>query len=140
MAEKTSIHVREITSAHTELEQSRGTLKDVLGQLKQLRDGKNTLEERKRQIAQAEERLSRADALLVEVRSSLEILEGQKVLVEQAVEKAGSLQSLLRQADAAVEDLREASRTSVRMRGNIIDFPGPGMQDEDDDEDIADAA
>jgi hypothetical protein len=30
----------------------------------------------------------------------------------------------------------------VRMRGNIIDFPGPGMQDEDDEdeEDIADAA
>jgi hypothetical protein len=76
------------------------------------------------------------------VRSSLEILEGQKVLVEQAVEKAGSLQSLLRQADAAVEDLREASRTSVRMRGNIIDFPGPGSQlgDDEDEEDIADAA
>lgn len=142
MAEKTSIHVREITSAHSELEQSRATLKDVLAQLKQLRDGKNTLEERKRQITQAEERLSRADALLVEVRSSLEILEGQKVLVEQAVEKAGSLQSLLRQADAAVEDLREASRTSVRMRGNIIDFPGPGSQlgDDEDEEDIADAA
>lgn len=141
MAEKTSIHVREITSAHTELEQSRGTLKDVLAQLKQLRDGKNTLEERKRQIAQAEERLSRADALLVEVRSSLEILEGQKVLVEQAVEKAGSLQSLLRQADAAVEDLREASRTSVRMRGNIVEFPGQGSPaGDEDEEDIADAA
>jgi chromosome segregation ATPase len=140
MAEKTSIHVREITSAHAELEQSRGTLKDVLAQLKQLRDGKSTLEERKRQITQAEERLSRADALLVEVRSGLEILEGQKVLVEQAVEKAGSLQSLLRQADAAVGNLREANRTSVKMRGTIVDFPGPQVDDDEDEEDIADAA
>src|SRR5439155_5712248 len=115
---------------------------EVLGQLKQLRESKNTLEERKRQIGQAEERLSRADALLVEVRSSLEVLEGQKVLVEQAVEKAGSLQSLLRLADAAVEDLRDASRTSVRMRGNIVEFPQTGTyeDDDEDDEDVADAA
>lgn len=145
MAEQTSTHVREITSAHQELADGRGMLKEVLGQLKQLRESKNTLEERKRQIGQAEERLSRADALLLEVRSSLEVLEGQKVLVEQAVEKAGSLQSLLRQADAAVDDLRDASRTSVRMRGNIIDFPQLGAQDEDDvddesAEDVADAA
>jgi hypothetical protein len=30
----------------------------------------------------------------------------------------------------------------VRMRGNIIDFPGPGSQldDDEDEEDIADAA
>ena len=98
-----------------------------------------TLEERKRQIGLAEERLSRVDALLVEVRSSLEVLEGQKVLVEQAVEKAGSLQSLLRQADAAVGDLREASRTSVRMRGNIVEFPQQGLHhDDDDDADDAD--
>ena len=68
--------------------------------------------------------------------------EGQKVLVEQAVEKAGSLQSLLRQADAAVEDLREASRTSVRMRGNIIDFPPQGGRESEaeDDGDVAEAA
>ena len=138
MAEKTSIHVREITSAHQELEEGRSMLKEVLGQLKQLRDTSGTLEERKRQMGQAEERLSRADALLVEVRSSLEMLEGQKVLVEQAVEKAGSLQSLLRQADAAVGNLREANRTSVRMRGSVIEFPATG--DLEADEDAAGAA
>ena len=143
MAEQTSVHVREITSAHQELEEGRGMLKDVLAKLQQLRDGKETLEERRRQIGLAEDRLSRVDALLVEVRSGLEVLEGQKVLVEQAVEKAGSLQSLLRQADAAVEDLREASRTSVRMRGNIIDFPPTPTQEGDtgeDDGEITDAA
>ena len=143
MAEKTSTHVREITSAHQELEQGRTVLQDVLGQLKQLRDTKNTLEERKRQIGQAEERLSRADALLVEVRSSLEVLEGQKVLVDQAVEKAGSLQALVRQAESSIEDLREQSRTSTRVRGKgkIVEFPLAGSPDaDDDDEDVAKAA
>ncbi len=143
MAEKTSAHVREITSAHQELDEGRGMLKEVLGQLKHLRETKGTLDERKRQMSKAEERLSRADALLVEVQSSLEVLEGQKVLVDQAVEKAGSLQSLLRQADAALGDLREASQTSVRMRSNsgVIEFPPPaGRQDDDEDEDIAKAA
>jgi len=41
-----------------------------------------------------------------------------------------------------VENLREASRTSVRMRGNLIEFPQPGSRaaGDEDDEDIADAA
>lgn len=138
MAERTSTHVREITSAHHDLEDGRESLNAVLAQLEQLKTTRQSLDERKRQIGQAEERLSRADALLVEVRSSLEVLEGQKVLVDQAVEKAGSLQSLVRQAEAAIDTLRETSQTSARMRGsNIVEFPYAAA---DDDEDMDQAA
>ena len=101
-------------------------LKDVLGQLKQLRETRGKLDERKRQMSQAEERLSKAEALLVDVQSSLTVLEGQKALVDQAVEKAGSLQSLLRQAEAAIGNMREASRTMARPKGaKIVALPKP---------------
>src|SRR5262249_52367254 len=123
-----------ITSAHQELEEGQGMLKDVLGQLKQLRETKGKLDERKRQMSQAEERLSKAEALLVDVQSSLAVLEGQKTLVDQAVEKAGSLQSLLRQAEAAIGNLREASRTMGRPKnGKIVELPKPEAEDGDDE-------
>jgi chromosome segregation ATPase len=143
MAEQTSTHVREITSVHQELEEGRATLQEVLGQLQQLRESKSKLDERRRQMSKAEERLSKAEALLVDVQSSLSVLEGQKVLVDQAVEKAGSLQSLLRQADAAIGNLREANETSTRVRpSGIIEFPKSALRPAggEDDEDVARAA
>jgi hypothetical protein len=93
-------------------------------------------------MAKAEERLSRSEALLVEVQSSLGVLESQKVLVDQAVEKAGSLQSLLRQAEASIGDLREASRTNARSRPSVADLPQPvgGPEPGDGDEDVSRAA
>src|SRR5262245_60874137 len=146
MAEKTSAHVREITSVHQELETGRATLQKVLSQLKQLRESKDTLDERRRQMTKAEERLSRAEALLVDVQSSLSVLEGQKVLVDQAVEKAGTLQSLVRQAEAAIDNLREASHSSVVARPNIVEFPKNAArsakknESDEDGEDVARAA
>jgi DNA polymerase III psi subunit len=142
MAEKTSIHVREITSAHQELQDGQAMLKDVLGQLKQLRETRGKLDERKRQMSQAEERLSKAEALLVDVQSSLTVLEGQKALVDQAVEKAGSLQSLLRQAEAAIGNMREASRTMARPKNaKVVPMPKPeGGDDADGEERRAQAA
>jgi len=137
MAEKTSIHVREITSAHQELEEGQATLKDVLGQLKQLRETRGKLDERKRQLTQAEERLSKAEALLVDVQSSLTVLEGQKTLVDQAVEKAGSLQSLLRQSEAAIGNLREASRTMARPKNagaKVVPISQNDQEDADEGE------
>jgi len=69
------------------------------------------------------------------------------VLVDQAVEKAGSLQSLLRQAEVAIEDLREASRTNAMVRPNVVEFPQTELavlddesDEEDGDEDVARAA
>jgi hypothetical protein len=68
----------------------------------------------------------------VDVQSSLSVLEGQKTLVDQAVEKAGSLQSLLRQAEAAVGNMREASRTMARPKNAKI-VPLPQAEGGDDD-------
>src|SRR5262249_36835582 len=99
MAEKTVTDVRQIASAHREIEESRELLKHVVTQLEEVRSTANTLDERERQMSKAEERLARAEGLLADVGSSIEALQGQKAIVDQAIEKAGSLQFLVRQAE-----------------------------------------
>ena len=135
MAESTAAHVREITSAHQEIEESREHLKEVMDRLQEFRNITSALDERKRQMTKAEERLARADGLLVDVRSSLEALQGQKAIVDQAVEKTGSLQFLLRQADAAIEGLREEREITTRVRAAIA----LGSDQYDEDEDLPEA-
>ena len=48
-----------------------------------------------------------------------EALEEQRALVDQAVEKAGSLQFLLKQAEAAIDGLREERRMGARVRAAV---------------------
>jgi chromosome segregation ATPase len=130
MAEKTAMDVREITTAHRGIEDSRQLLEDVMGRLREVRDIASALDERRRQMARAEERLARADALLVEVRSGLEALQGQKVLVDQAVEKTGTLRSLLKQAEVMIENLREERQMTAEVQAAV----STQRLDSDDDE------
>jgi hypothetical protein len=53
------------------------------------------------------------------VRSSLEALQGQKVIVDQAVEKAGALRFLLKQAEGMIEGLREERDMTARVRAAV---------------------
>lgn len=115
MAEKTSADVRTITTAHREVAEGRRLLEDVLGQLGEIRETSSALDERKRQMTKAEERLARAEGFLVDVRSSLEALQAQKTIVDQAVEKAGSLRFLLKQAEAMIEGLRDERKMTAKV-------------------------
>ena len=126
--------MREIASAHQEIEESRTLLADVRLRLQEVHDTAGALEERRHQMTRAEERLARAEGLLADVRSSLEALQRQKAIVDQAVEKAGSLQFLLKQAEAAIEGLREERRTLSLVH------PAATDQEYDDGEDVAEAA
>jgi DNA repair exonuclease SbcCD ATPase subunit len=119
MAEKTSSDVRAITSASREIAESRGLLDQVMGRLKEIHGATDELDERRRQMTLAEERLARAEGFLVDVRSSLEALQGQKAIVEQAVEKAGSLRFLLKQAEAMIESLRDERKMTANVREAI---------------------
>jgi myosin heavy chain 9/10/11/14 len=127
MAEKTTEDVRAIAAAQREIGESRQQFDDVIRQLQELRVTATGLDERKRQMARAESRLARAEALLVEVRGSVAVLEGQKVVVDQAVEKVGSLQFLLRQAESMIEGLREERDITTRVRAAFAS----GLEDDD---------
>ena len=80
-------------------------------------------------MTKAEERLSRTEAVLADVQSSLEALQGQKAIVDQALEKAGSLQFLLKQAEATIDGLRDEREMTARVREAVSD-----VRDEDDEE------
>lgn len=135
LAEKTSTDVRTITAASREIAESRGLLDEVMGRLKEIHGATAEFNERRRQIGMAEERLARAEGFLVDVRSSLEALHGQKAIVEQAVEKAGSLRSLLKQADARIESLRDERKMTADVREAIAI-----VRDEEEAQDDADQA
>ena len=137
-AEQTAADVRGITAARREIEESRGLLEDVSGRLREIRDTTSAIDERQRQMTKAEERLARAEALLVHVQSSVEALHGQKVVVDQAVEKAGSLRGLLKQAEAMLEGLKEERELMTRVRAAVA-VVRQG-DDADGDEEMAKAA
>ena len=115
-------------------QESRGLLRRGHGTGAQHPRPESSLDERKRQMTKAEERLARAEALLVDVNSSLEALQGQQVIVEQAVEKAGSLQFLLKQAEAMIDGLREERNMTNRVKA------AKSKSREDDEEEVASAA
>jgi len=79
----------------------------------------SALDERKREMTQAETRLARAEALLADVRTGVAALQGQKVIVDHAVEKAGSLQFLLKQAESMIAGLREERDVTARVHAAI---------------------
>jgi len=108
-------HGRGLASAHREITESRGLLEEVRGRLREVQDTASSIDERKREMSKAEQRLVRAQALLSDVRSSLKTLLEQRVVVDQAVEKAGSLQFLLKQAEAMIEVRREERKMTARV-------------------------
>ena len=113
LSEKTTNHVREITAAHGEIEESRRLVTDILGRSEALRDTESSLDERKRQMAKAEERLARAEGLLADVEGNLDTLQGHKATVDQVMEQASSLQFLVKQAEAAIDTLREERKAAA---------------------------
>jgi chromosome segregation ATPase len=126
MTEKTLTDVRAIASASREIAESRSLLDEVMGRLKEIHGATGALDERMRQMTVAEERLARAEGVLVDVQSGLEALQGRKVLVDQALEKTGSLRYLLKQAEAAIESLRDERR----MTGAVSEAFGSAPDDE----------
>ena len=139
LTSETAGHVREIASAHGEMSQAREQLENVREQLRGLQETTDTLDERKRQLTRAEERLARSESLLTDLRSNLEALHGQRALVEQAVEKTGSLQFLLKQADAAIDSLRDERNSSAKVKSAISLVERDEAQEEDK-ENVAKAA
>lgn len=134
MAEKTAAEIREITAARSDVEQSRTMLQEVMDRLLEVQDVSSKLDERTRQMSKAEERLARADALLADMRSSVEILQGQKVLIDQAVEKTRSLRSMLKQADSAIQGLKEERDVTSSVRSAIAFVRGGDGVDSEGDE------
>jgi chromosome segregation ATPase len=122
MAERTVEGVRSISEAHQEIVHTRAALDDVLTRMRDVDETIDDLELRKRQIERAEERLARADALVIDIQSSLETLHGQKAFLDHVIEKAGSLTFQAKQAEALIDTLREERELTNRVRAAVADM------------------
>lgn len=108
VAERTVEHVRAIAGAKEQVTQTRAMLENVLELVGNAREAATGLDQRKRQIEQAEGRLARVEALLADTESSLQTLHGQKAFLDQVIEKAGTLEFYAKQADGLITMLRNA--------------------------------
>lgn len=103
--------VRAVVGLRAELSGERAKLEDVERQMREVAAAAATVDERRQQIAEAEQRLVRAEATLMDIRQSLESIQGQRAFLDQVIETAGSLRFHTKQAEAVIATLREEVTT-----------------------------
>ena len=121
-AEQTVAHVRGVTAARQEVEDTRAVLESVLERARQVDGLSASVDERWARVTQAEERLAKLDTLLGDVRSSLETLRGQKAVVDHAIEKANQLTYQTKEAEAIIAALREERELASRIHEAVIEL------------------
>ena len=121
MADQTVSDVRSINGAKQEIGRMRVELDSTLERLQAADETAANLEDRKRQIEHAESKLSRAEALTLEIQSSLETLNGQKTLMDHVIEKAGVLSFQLKHAEALIDALREERELTGKVQAAVAE-------------------
>jgi chromosome segregation ATPase len=119
MVERTVEDVRSIADARQEIADNREMLEEIISELDEATEGADALDTKKRQINQAEERLARADALLIDIKSSLEAVSGQKAFLDEVVAKAGSLTFQAKEAEVLIDTLRKERNLTDRFRAAV---------------------
>jgi len=119
MAERAVEHVQALGAARREVEETRELLQDTQAQFKAAEDALHGFESRRRQLERAEQRLARAEALAVDVRSTVESLQAQRTVVDHVIERAGALAFQIKQAEALVEVLRRERTLATDLKAAI---------------------
>lgn len=121
LAERTMDDVRSITGAREDVDETRQLLDGALTRLADANGVVERLEHRGRQIETAGKQLARLDALLRDLRSTIENLEGQRAVVDRVVEQAGVLEFQSKQAEALIVSLREERDLASRMQAAVAE-------------------
>ena len=97
--EKTLADVRAISAARDEVQSAAEVLEEVRAKAEVMTEALENIDVRQQQIAQSEVRLERADALLREIRSSLESMTSQRAVVDRVLATSGRLSVEAREAE-----------------------------------------
>ena len=116
IAEQTAEGVRAITAARRDVEETRSFLETTRSQLQSATEGMADFDDRKRQVEELERRLVRAEALSGDVRSTIETIAAQRSLVDQVLERSGTLAFQMKQAEALAEALRNECALATQLR------------------------
>ncbi len=107
LVEHTMADVRAISGARQDVHNTRTSLDEVLQRAARVDQMAAGIDKRQREIELAEQRIARLDALLVDVRASLEALQSQKATIDHVLDKASQLTFLSKEAEALITTLRE---------------------------------
>ena len=77
------------------------------------------IDKRERQITAAEQRLARAEAMLMDIRGGLETLRGQKVVVDHVIETTGKLAYEAQEAEGLIATLRQEREITQKIHEAI---------------------
>ena len=92
---------------------------EVLERAREVDEVVSGIDERYKRIRLAEQRMARLDVLLGDMKSGLEALREQKVLVEHVLEKAGELTFQAKEAEALIVTLREEREITSRIHAAL---------------------
>ncbi len=128
LAERAVADVQAIGSARREVEETRELLEQTQVQFRATEDSLQGFEVRKRQLERAEQRLARAEALALGVRSTVESLQAQKTVMDHALETAGALTVQMKQAEGLIAALRRERTLACELKAAIA----AAVEDEDE--------
>jgi DNA repair ATPase RecN len=129
LAERTVEDVQTIGSARREIEETRAMLLATQEQFKTTEETLKGFDSRKRQLERAEQRLARAEALALGIRSTVETLTAQKAVVDHAMESAGALGFQMKQAEALIAALRRERDLACDLKAAVA-----ALSDESEDQ------
>ncbi len=129
LAERTVEDVQTIGSARREIEETRAMLLATQEQFKTTEETLKGFDSRKRQLERAEQRLARAEALALGIRSTVETLTAQKAVVDHAMESAGALGFQMKQAEALIGALRRERDLACDLKAAVA-----ALSDESEDQ------
>lgn len=119
LVEHTMEDVRAISAARQDVHSARTALDEVLQRAAAVDERAAGIDRRSREIDLAEQRMARLDALLVDVRASLEALQSQKVNVDHVLEKASQLMFMVKEAEALITTLREERDLTSKVHDGL---------------------
>jgi len=121
MAERTADDLKAGAEAQREIRESRASLDDLLVRLREADAVTAALDLHRQEMEQAERRLARAQALLFDIQSSLEMLNNQKAQLDQVIELAGALTFQIQQGEGLVDRLRKERDITNAVRTSLED-------------------
>ncbi len=122
VTEKTLADVRAISAARDEVQSTAEVLESVRTKADAMTKALDDIDVRQQQIEQAEVRLDRADALLREIRSSLESMTSQRAVVDRVIATTGRLSVEAREAEGLLEALREERELTQGIHDALKDL------------------
>lgn len=121
LAERTANDLKSAGEMQREIRESKASFDDLLRRLREAEAASAGIELRRQEIEHAERRLARAEALLIDIQASLEMLNKQKALLDHVIEQTGSLTFQVQQAEALIDRLRKERDITNAVRSALED-------------------